>query len=274
MQLFTRRQIVSSLAGGALAWQFARADAHGAQQAVELLTYAGSNSGIPSPFQVSPSGPGGPILVSLIFDTLTWKDDKGLIPWLASEWSISSDGKTYTFQIVSGAAWQDGKPLTAEDVVFSFAYYAKHPYIWMRSDMVESATAHGNTVQITLKRPYAAFLEDISGIVPIIPKHVWGSVTDPIAYAGSDRTMGSGPYMLAEYSETEGAYRLTANDAYWHGTPKIAEFRQLMVPAEALIQATEQGEVDLASSTDVTIRDVFKNDNRLAVHESAPLSIV
>lgn len=274
MQPVTRRQIVAGLAGGALALRFTKGDARDARQSVELLRYAGSDSGIPNPFQVSPAGPGGPILVSFIYDTLTWKDDTGIIPWLASEWSISGDGLTYTFRIVSGAAWQDGNPLTADDVAFSFTYYGSHPYAWMRSDVVESATAEGDTVRITLKQPYAAFIEDISGIVPIIPRHVWESVGDPVTYTGSDRTMGSGPYVLAEYNETEGAYRLTANDAYWHGTPGIAEFRQLTVPPEALIQAAQQGEVDLAFSPDASVRGLLADEQRLAIHESAPLSIV
>ncbi|HEV2072149.1 MAG TPA: ABC transporter substrate-binding protein [Thermomicrobiales bacterium] len=274
MQSVTRRQVLLSLAGGAFALPIARTEARDARQSVELLQYAWSDSGVPNPFQVSPAGPGGPILVSLIFDTLTWKDDKGIIPWLASEWSISSDGLTYTFRIVSGATWQDGKPLTADDVAFSFAYYARHSYVWMRSDVVESATAEGDTVRIILNRPYAAFIEDVTGIVPIIPKHVWESVDDPILYAGSDRSLGSGPYVLAEYNDTAGAYRLTANDAYWNGTLKIAELRQLVIPPEALIQSVREGGVDLASSPDASVRDLLEDDRDLAVHESAPLSIV
>lgn len=274
MQSGTRRQIVSGLVGGALAFRFARAESRDARQAVDLLQYAGSDSGMPNPFQVSPAGPGGPILVSLIYDTLTWKDDTGIIPWLASDWTVSADGQTYTFQIASGVTWQDGKPLTADDVAFSYTYYTNHPYVWMRSDVVASATANGDHVEIRLKQPYAAFIEDISGILPIIPRHVWESVEDPLVYTGAGRTMGSGPYAMAEYNETEGAYRLTANASYWNGTPRIAEFRQIKVPPEALIQATRQGAVDLASSTDASVGDLLADDTRLAIHESAPLSIV
>ena len=274
MRSVTRRQLMAGVAGGAIALRYAGTGAQAARPSVELLTYAGADSGVPTPFQVSPAGPGGPILVSLIYDTLTWKDEAGIIPWLASEWSVSGDGLTYTFQLESGAAWHDGRPLTAEDVAFSYAYYASHPYVWMRSDVVASATANGSTVTIVLQRPYAPFIEDVSGIVPIIPRHVWESVDDPLVYTGADRTMGSGPYAFAEYNETEGAYRLTANDAYWRGTPTIAEFRQITVPAEALLQAAMQGEVDLASSSDASVRDLLADDERLEIHESAPLSIV
>jgi len=274
MHHVTRRQVIAGLAGGAIALQFARADARKAQQPIALLRYAGPDSGVPNPFQVSPAGPGGPILVSLLYDTLTWKDESGIIPWLASEWSISDDGLTYTFQIEPGAAWHDGAPLTVEDVAFSFTYYSRHPYVWAPSDVVQSAVVEGESVRIMLKQPYAAFIEDISGIVPIIPRHVWESVDDPIAYTGTGRVMGSGPYVLAEYNATEGAYRLIANESYWRGTPRITEFRQLTVPPEALIQSTLQGEIDLASSPDASVADILADDERLAIHESVPLSIV
>ncbi len=274
MRPVTRRQLMAGIAGGALAPRYAGAGAPDDRQSVELLTYGGPDSGVPNPFQVSPAGPGGPILVSLIYDTLTWKDETGIVPWLASEWAVSGDGLTYTFQIVTGAAWHDGQPLTADDVAFSFGYYASHPYVWMRSDVVAAATAVGNTVTITLQRTYAPFIEDVAGIVPIIPRHVWESVDDPLTYTGPDRTMGSGPYTLAEYDQTEGGYRLVSNDAYWRGTPIIAEFRQITVPPEALIQAAIQGEVDLASSPDASVRNLLADNERLAIQESAPLSIV
>ncbi|MBA2467794.1 MAG: ABC transporter substrate-binding protein [Chloroflexia bacterium] len=274
MHPVTRRELLAGAAGGAMALRYAGAGAQDDRQSVELLTYGGPDSGVPNPFQVLPAGPGGPILVSLIYDTLTWKDATGIIPWLASEWSVSGDGLTYTFQIVSGATWHDGQALTAEDVAFSYTYYASHPYVWMRSDVVAAATAVGNTVTITLQRTYAPFIEDVAGIVPIIPRHVWESVDDPLTYTGPDRTMGSGPYTLAEYDQTEGGYRLVSNDAYWRGTPIIAEFRQITVPPEALIQAAIQGEVDLASSPDASVRNLLADNERLAIQESAPLSIV
>lgn len=230
---------MSGVTGGAFALGLRSTLMARGQEPLDLIQLAWGDSGVPNPFQVSPAGPRGPILISLIYDTLTWKDDSGIIPWLASEWTASNDGLTYTFQLVPGVTWQDGNPLTAYDVAFSFEYYARHPYIWMGSDVVESVAATADTVELTLKRPYAPFLEDIAGIVPIIPRHVWESVDDPIAYTGADSTIGSGPYSLAEYDVTEGAYRLTANDAYWAGTPVATELRFLSVPEEALIPATQ-----------------------------------
>jgi peptide/nickel transport system substrate-binding protein len=228
-----------------------------------------------TPFQVSTTGPGGAVLLSLVFDTLTWKDSQGLIPWLAKRWEVAPDGRTYTFHLVETATWHDGTPLTAGDVKFSFDYYAKHPYRWMPTGMVESATVPGpGVVQLQLRRPYAAFLEDIAGNVPMIPRHVWEAVADPVKYTRPDATLGSGPYHVAGRDEKAGAYQLTAYPAYWRGRPAVPEWRQFAVPAEARVEIVRQGAADVSLSSDASVRDLLAGDPRLRIFETAPLSIV
>ncbi|MBA3414514.1 MAG: ABC transporter substrate-binding protein [Chloroflexia bacterium] len=278
MRRLTRRRALQGVAGVAVAAALpgrgmARWQADAAE--IPLVRFAWNDVGVPTPFQVSPAGPGGPVLLTLLYDTLTWKDEAGIIPWLASEWGVSEDGLAYTFRMVDGAAWHDGRLVTADDVAFSFGYYAQHPYRWMGSDVVETATVDGaGSVRIALKRPYAAFVEDIAGIVPIVPRHVWEPVADPTAYAGSDRYVGSGPFTLAEYDETGGAYRLVANDGYWRGRPRVREWRQVTVPAEAGLEALRNGEIDVIYSADASVAELLAGGGRLAVHETAPLSIV
>jgi len=215
------------------------------------------------------------MLLSLVYDTLTWKDEKGVVPWLASEWTTAEDGRSYTFRMADGVSWHDGEPLTAQDAAFSFTYYATHPYRWMPTEVVESAEATGEReVRIQLKRPYAAFIGDIAGIVPIIPRHVWEDVADPVKYSGANASTGSGPYKFAAHNEAEGTYRLTANAEYWRGRPKVAEWRQFAVPAEARVAIVRQGEADLSLTTDASVRDLLADDARLKVFETAPLSLV
>lgn len=242
---------------------------------VGAVRYAWQDVGNPTPFQISVVGPGGAALLSLLYDTLTWKDANGIIPWLASRWETSADGLRYTFHLVENATWHDGTPLTAEDVHFSFDYYAKSPYRWMATDVVQSTrVTDSRTVELTLKRPYAAFLEDIAGNVPIIPRHIWEPVTDPVKYTGTGASTGSGPFRFAARNEAEGSYRLTANPTYWRGRVHASEWRQLNVPATAQVEAARQGSVDISYSLDASVRDLLANDSRLKLFESAPLSIV
>jgi peptide/nickel transport system substrate-binding protein len=241
----------------------------------DLVRIAWADVGTPTPFRVSTLGPGGAVLLTLIYDTLTWKDQQGVIPWLAERWDVSADGRTYAFTLAPGVTWHDGQPLTADDVAFSFDYYAQHPYRWTSTAMVQQAEVVApNQVRLTLAEPYAPFLDEVAGSAPIIPKHVWASVPDPFTYDGSDATIGSGPYRLAEYRSAEGAYRLLANPAYFKGAPNVREIQQLNTAPETRVQAVQQGQLELALSADASVSSVLPADSRVKVFETAPLSTV
>ncbi|MGI8913325.1 MAG: ABC transporter substrate-binding protein, partial [Chloroflexota bacterium] len=245
------------------------------QHPAPTVRAAWADVGVPSPFRVSTAGPGGPVLLTLLYDTLTWKDEHGIIPWLATKWRISPDGREYTFTIAPNVQWHDGRPLTADDVAFTFAYYAQHPYRWTSTAMVASATVSAaDQVVVRLRQPFAPFLEEIGGIVPIIPKHVWSQVADPLAHSAPDATLGSGPFALAEYRQAEAAYRLTANLNYFRGPVSVGEYQQLNISAQTSIQAVQKGELDLAWTTDASVVGLFPNDPRLKVLPTPPLSVV
>src|SRR5256714_8590359 len=93
---------------------------------VARLRLAGGDYGYPSPFAYVRGA--GLILCSYIFDTLLWQDSTGdPIPWLAKEWSHSPDGLEWRFTLRDNAKWQDGQPVTAQDVKFSFDYRTPGP---------------------------------------------------------------------------------------------------------------------------------------------------
>jgi peptide/nickel transport system substrate-binding protein len=240
-----------------------------------LVRIAWPDVGVPTPFRISTAGPGGAVLLSLLYDTLTWKDEQGLIPWLATAWDSSPDGLEVDFTLAHDVRWQDGQPLTADDVAFSFAYYAAHPYRWVSTDVIDTATVIApDRVRVRLKRPYAPFLEEIAGVAPIIPRHVWARVADPLQYDGGDASLGSGPYRLAEYRSADGAYRLLANPTYFKGRPRVDEIQQINVPAETIVQSVQQHQVDLAFTADASVIGLLQASSRLKVLPTAPLSVV
>jgi peptide/nickel transport system substrate-binding protein len=242
------------------------------QAPARIVRFAWQDAGVLTPFRVSTLGPDGLVLLSLVYDTLVWKDEHGLIPWLATSWDVSPDGLEYTFSLRSDVTWHDGQPLTAADVAFSFGYYAQHPFRWQPTDIVETATAEGaGRVKVRLRQPFAPFLESVAGQAPIIPAHVWSQVTDPERFESS---VGSGPFKVADYRGAEGAYRLVANPTYFKGPPTVQEFQQLNVPPETRIQALQQRQLELVWATDASVKDAVKNDPRLSVTETPPLSVV
>src|SRR5215510_7568007 len=118
-------------------------------------------------------------------------------PMLASgQPTWSNGGKTLTVPIRSGVTWNDGKPLTASDVAFTYNLVKKNPTLYTASaPLVTSATATSPTsVTLNFASPQFANLFLI-GQVYIVPQHVWSSVT----YTDAN-PVGSGPYMLQTYS--------------------------------------------------------------------------
>ncbi len=230
--------------------------------------------GFPSPFAASTVGPGGVVRLSLLYDTLTWKDASGIIPWLAQAWRIAPDGRRVTFTIRPDVVWQDGRPLTARDVAFSFAYYRTHPFVWVDTRIVEAVVAEGpRTVTFTLREPFAPLLEDIAGVVPVIPEHIWKEIDEPRRAQALAVAVGSGPYLLAEYHPGTGDYRFRANLRYFRGRPRFDEIQYTVLPSERQVLAVQSGQADAALSETADVVPLFAGHPHLKVWATEPLSI-
>ncbi|NLD71447.1 MAG: hypothetical protein GX649_01875 [Chloroflexi bacterium] len=221
---------------------------------------AGDDWGYPSPFAFYNRGPGY-VTMSLLFDTLVWKDAEGYIPWLATDWTASDDGLAWTFALRDGVSWHDGTPLTAEDVAFSYTYMAARNDDGMLTwgyplDRVAGATASedGRTVTIRIAEPTAGLLLDLFGALPIIPRHIWEGVEDPVRKLDEEAVVGSGMFRLREYSREEGRYVFEANPVFFLGKASVdlLVYVRTTDPAVALLS----GEVDEASFSGKAIASV------------------
>ena len=232
--------------------------------------------GFPTPFAFSTVGPGGVVRLSLVYDTLTWKDAHGLIPWLATSWRVSPDGRTYTFTLHPGVRWQDGHPLSAGDVRFTFEYYKQHPFRWVSTARVAGiAVRDSRTVSISLTEPYAPFLSEIAGIVPVLPAHIWRDVEDPAQAQDPRAATGSGPFQLAGYSPATGEYLFRAYPGYFKGKPIVRELRyQVLATEQQQLLAVQQGRVDAALTTDYAAAESLRSHPPLQVLQTEPLSVV
>ena len=213
---------------------------------VSRLRLSGGDYGYPSPFGYLRGA--GLILASYAFDTLLWEDSTGEpIPWLAKEWSRSPDGLEWRFTLRDNAKWQDGKPVTADDVKFSFDYVTTGaasstsrlaPSLDLKEVVVESPTV----VVVRLNRPTAVFEEDIAMRLFIIPRHIWSTVTDPAKFREPGAVVGSGPYRLDSVDEAAGTYLYTANESFFLGSPYVKRLE--LVPAPDELLALQRDEID------------------------------
>ncbi len=194
-------------------------------------------------------------MVMLVYDSLFWSQAKqDPEPWLAEK-AVSSDGdKTWTVTLREGVKWHDGRPLTAEDVTFSFDYYRQQPgasgryahHVFDVPPLDRSEVVDPRTVRFFFKQPAPQFDIMPGADLPIIPKHIWETITEP-SKATSALPVGSGPYKVTEMVSDQ-RYRLVANEAYFKGKPTVDEIEMPVVkdPAAAFA-ALRTGGVDFVS---------------------------
>ncbi len=163
----------------------------------------------------------GYVLESLLLrdpDTLKWQ---GLV---AEAWQVSEDGLRFTFRIRKGVKFSDGRPLTAEDVAFTFAFLMNDAIAAPRSrayfEKVESVTALDPwTVEFRFKEPYFDALA-LAGGMSILAKHFYELyLREPQRFNQSKGLLlGSGPYRLADpkgWTPDQGLVELERNPRYW-----------------------------------------------------------
>lgn len=187
-------------------------------------------------------------LVTLVYDTLLWRDAQGVPrPWLARSVERSDDGRRLTIELAEGARWHDGEPLTAADVVFTFEFARarNHPRFSPQLRDLQSIEATGrNTVVIDLRRPSLGFLDQPLADLPILPEHVWeGLARDRLAPRGLP--VGSGPYRLVAQDREEG-YRFEANPRYFLARPTVGTIRVPIIrDVPSTFAALDGGQVDM-----------------------------
>lgn len=248
--LSRRRFLQAAAVAGASLWLPACNVAPDGGAQARTVRIAGNTFGFPSPFAYI-AGPGYEQM-SLIYDTLLWKDGGGrLLPWMARRYERSPDGLTYTFHLREGLTWHDGQPLTAEDVAFTFDYFAGlalGPLLVAQPFGVDGARATArDVVEVHLERPAVTFLEQVAGAVPIIPRHIWSQIDDAPRAQELDVLVGSGPYRLTSFSRGEGSLAYDAYPDHVLGEPYIR--RVEMIPVDDELNALRAGDIDMASTT-------------------------
>ena len=187
-------------------------------------------------------------LMSLVYDTLQWRDEDGVSrPLLARAVETSPDGRTVTIRLNPGVLWHDGVPLTSADVAFTFRFVAEHPHPRFTPQVaaVEKVDAPDPvTAVVTLRHPSPGFDELALTDVPILPAHLWRRLP-PGRLAPEGLPVGSGPYRLVDHRPGQ-AYRFEANAGWFRGAPKV---RTIEVPiisdAEKTFDALERRLVDV-----------------------------
>jgi len=188
--------------------------------------------------------------MTLVYDTLAWLDPDGKPqPWLAREYSADSTGLRWTVRLHEGVTFHDGRPLTSADVKFTVEYLQANPRPrWVLSNIERVETPDATTAIFVLKEPKASFVLNPLADLPIIPQHIWSSITAP-ADQTTQLPIGSGPYKLVEYAENQ-VHRFEANPNYFKGRPIVNEIvMPYIATTQAAFTAVQSGQADAVSAS-------------------------
>ena len=185
-----------------------------------------------------------------ILEGLIWLDPNyNPRPSLATAWTVSPDGKTYTFTLRKGVKWHDGQDFSSADVKFTLTeVLAKlHPRAApvFKNVGVEVDAPDASTVVVRLQKPYAPFLSQMTVFdAPILPRHLYEGTsigTNP----ANLKPVGTGPFKFGEWKRGA-SIRLVRNDNYWDPEkPYLQEIIFQIIPQGAnRVPALQTGEID------------------------------
>ncbi|MGH9281418.1 MAG: ABC transporter substrate-binding protein [Acidimicrobiales bacterium] len=216
---------------------------------------AWTDLGYPTPFTYT-AGPGY-WRMSLLFDTLLWPDSTGeQLPWLASSYRASEDGLTYAVDL-RDLTWDDGRPVSAADVAFTYEYYTSQTFtpllVGVPKKVADVVVTGDRSVEFRLERPDATFLQQVLGTMPIVPEHVWSKIADPMGASGRGVLVSTGAYTLRSRNVTQGIEAYEAKDTFFLGRPFVRRIE--MLPVDNPMTALRIGELDAATTAAEGVRD-------------------
>ncbi|MDB5038497.1 MAG: peptide/nickel transport system substrate-binding protein [Bacteriovoracaceae bacterium] len=213
-----------------------------------------------------------------IFETLVeFKSGTAeLEPKLAEKWDISPDGKTYTFYLRKNVKFQDGTPMNADAVLFSFERQWKkdHPayksgvpykywgYLSMDNLLADIKKVDDFTVKIILKKPNAPFLANIA--MPFL------SIVSPTAVLKFQKQfdqnpVGTGPYRLKSWKRDD-SMELEAFENYWGDKPHIKRVIVRVIPDNQVrLLELKRGSIQIMDYPNPSDLDGLKGDKNISM---------
>jgi peptide/nickel transport system substrate-binding protein len=184
------------------------------------------------------------LMVGRDWDTLK-PDDSGI----AKSWEVSDDGLVWTFTMNEGMTWQDGQPITAKDVAFTYNFIIENEiaaYISFVGGINHVEAVDDLTYKVICDRPVANML---TLWIPCLPEHIWGKMSAKEAsqtFQNPAPCIGSGPYQVVEWKK-ERYLRMEAYDNYFRGKPTVDEVIFVVYEnGDTMVQDLKAGTIDAA----------------------------
>lgn len=223
------------------------------------------------PKYIEPNAPGmGPAEVQVsqqIFEGLVRTGDDGSIePVLATDWTISDDGLTYTFNLVQGVKFSNGEDVEPSDWVWSFYRardYETSNYRYI-AEAIDTVEATDEQVVITLTEPNAAFLAELGCFNMVLGDQSYAESMSDEEYLKNP--VGTGPYMLKDWTQGS-SLTLEANPYYRvEGMPKTKEIKYVLIADDnTRLMQLQSGQIDVAPTFPFSLAQGVESNEALAL---------
>ncbi len=207
---------------------------------------------------------------------ITYDEHYNIVPLLAEKWSVSPDGKLYTFPLRKGVKFHNGKELKAEDVKASAERFLEVSPRKGEFDMLDKITVKDDsTVEFHLKNPSGGFLPALASplsYMAVMPQEIIAG--KGVGKLETSDYVGTGPYRVVEWVPDKGLklkrfedYKPAAGEMSGLGGGRTAYFDEvnlLAVPeAGARVAGLESGEYDYAEALPMSEYDQLKENRKL-----------
>lgn len=205
------------------------------------------------------------MITDTMYETLvTFDDNIKIVPLLAKSWTMSPDGKSYTFILNEGIKFHDGEPFNADSVSAVFDRAKADPSLRVAQQVASwDSVVVDSEYQVTihLKEPNNTFLNKLAQIRIISPKAIKELGKEGLA----KQSAGTGPFILSE--RVDGGYtKVVRNQDYWRDGPKIDTLTFKVVPEDgARIAMLQTGEADVIYPVPPIQVSKIENDKNIEV---------
>ena len=214
---------------------------------------------------IGSNGNSNQVLNEMYETLLTFDADTNVIPLLAKEWSVSEDGRTYSFVLNEGITFHDGEPFTAEAVRATYLRGMNDQTLSLyRSvkDWEDVKVTGEYSCDIILKEPNNTFINKITQTRIVSPKAL---AREDVGDYLAKNSAGTGPYVLSE--RVDGGYtKMVRNDNYWQEGPKVDSLTFKVVPEDgSRLAMLQTGEAHVAIPVPLTDTATIESDPNLVL---------
>ncbi|MFY9075676.1 nickel ABC transporter substrate-binding protein [Malaciobacter mytili] len=217
---------------------------------------------------------------NMVFEPLVLNTNKGIQPWLAKEWQISNNGKTYTFYLREDVLFSNGEVFNAqvvkENIDAILRNKTRHAWLELINVIDSTEVIDTFTFKLNLKNAYYPTLTELSMTRPF-------RFLAPQCFVNNETKnsiscyVGTGPWVLKEHKKNAFA-RFERNLKYWNEKTKISSVKWRVMPDhQAILLALQKGEIDLIFGADGDMIDInafsmLEKQNKFATKLSNPIA--